>query len=389
MHQQFEKNYRTKVLYQSYANRFLKHNPPSEPLSEKEMDEVYNLYFSRKPHPSYGNASFKAFEQIKESVTSHRGCFGGCSFCAIGSHQGKTISSRSEDSILREIQEITRHNYFKGTITDIGGPSANMYKMSCRAGISQTCLRISCLFPSICPNLNYSHKANRELLEVALLVPKVKHVFVASGIRFDLAMNDRKYIRQISEIHTGGHLKLAPEHVVDSVLKLMQKPSSKTYLQFCEKFEAVSKEIGKNQKIVPYLIVGHPGTSLGDAVELALFLKRNHILPEQIQEFTPTPMAISTTMYYTERDFFSGKRLHIPRGREVRLQKALAQWFMPDNRRLVKEALEKSGRMSAENELFSGKDKSYHERPQKTSHFTKTKQKSAVKPEKRKSKGRR
>jgi uncharacterized radical SAM protein YgiQ len=359
-HQLFEKHNRTKVLYQAFGNRYLRHNPPAEPLSQPEMDEIYGLFYSRKPHPSYGKASFKAFDQIKESVTSHRGCFGGCNFCAIGCHQGKSISSRSQESIINEIKQITEHNYFKGTVSDIGGPSANMYQMSCRQGISKTCPRLSCIYPNICPHLNYNHKPNRDLLDAALNIPKVKHVFVASGIRFDLAMNDKKYIRMISERHSGGHLKLAPEHAVDKVLKLMNKPSATSYLQFCEKFSAISKESGKQQQIIPYLIVGHPGTTLNDAIELALFLKRNGIRPEQVQEFTPTPMSISTTMYYTELDYSTGKKLPVPKGREIRLQKALAQWFMPANRKLVHEALQKAGRLEVEKELYGGKKTETH-----------------------------
>ncbi len=352
MHRVFEDKYRTKSVYQKFGNRYLKHNPPAKPLSKSEMDDLYNLPFSRKPHPVYGKASFKAFDQIKESITSHRGCFGGCSFCAIGAHQGKTISSRSIDSVVKEVQEITEQSYFHGTISDVGGPSANMYDMSCRLGISQTCKRLSCLYPDICSNLNYSHKPNIELLKAVNSVPKVKHVFVASGIRFDLATMDRKYTRLIAEKHIGGHLKLAPEHAVDSVLQVMQKPSSESYLYFCDKFEQISKECGKKQIVIPYLIVGHPGTTIKDAVSLALFLKEHNIRPEQIQEFTPTPMSVSTTMYYTGLNYFSGRPIHVPKGREIRLQKALAQWFVPQNRKLVQEALRIAGLSRLEKEFY-------------------------------------
>ncbi len=352
MHRMFEEHYRTSTIYQKFGNRYLKHNPPAEPLSKQEMDDLYNLPFSRKPHPMYGKAKFKAFDQIKESVTSHRGCFGGCSFCAIGAHQGKSISSRSQKSIVDEVKTISKQQYFHGTISDIGGPSANMYDMSCRLGISQTCKRLSCLYPDICPNLNYSHKPNIELLKAANNVPGVKHLFVASGIRFDLAVMDRKYTRQIAEKHIGGHLKLAPEHAVDSVLQVMQKPSSESYLYFCEKFQKISKECGKKQMVIPYLIVGHPGTTLKDAVKLALFLKENNIRPEQIQEFTPTPMSVSTTMYYTGLNYFTGKPIHVPKGREVRLQKALAQWFVNSNKKLVQEALKKAGMSHLEKEFY-------------------------------------
>ncbi len=345
MNMDFEENYRTKTLYQKFNKRYLKHNPPSHSLSQKEMDFIYDLPYEREPHPKYKGKTIKAFEQIRTSVTSHRGCFGGCNFCAIGYHQGKTIQSRSVDSLKKEITKITEKSYFHGTISDVGGPTANMYKMVCKLGISDTCKRKSCIYPSICPHLETSHNPNIKLLKELERIPKVKHLFIASGIRFDLALLDKKYTKLIAEKHTGGLLKLAPEHKSKKVLKYMFKPDFKMYEEFTEKFLKYSKEFGKKQAIVPYIIVGHPGATLRDTLELAKYLKKKNIKLKQIQEFTPTPMSASTLMYYTGLDT-KGKKLNVPKGREIRLQKALIQWFMPKNKKLVIEALKKLKRLN-------------------------------------------
>ena len=339
-HKIFENHFRNKVLSQKFINRFLIHNPPAHPLSQREMDDIYDLPFTREPHPMYRGKKIPAFLQIQNSVTSHRGCFGGCSFCAIGLHQGKTIQSRSRDSIIKELKDITRKEYFKGTISDIGGPTANMYDMSCKLNISETCQRNSCLFPSICPQLDISHKVQKKLLSSARGLQGIKYVFVSSGIRFDLALYDKKYIHQLAEHHVSGLLKLAPEHKSEKVLKLMCKPSFDLYERFHQYFGTYCKKIGKEQYIVPYLIAGHPGTTLNDTIELAIYLKKNNIKLKQIQEFTPTPMTVSTYMYYTGTDT-KGNKINIPKGREMRLMKALLQWFEPDNKKLVIEALRK------------------------------------------------
>jgi uncharacterized radical SAM protein YgiQ len=342
-HKIFENHYREKVLSQKFGNRFLIHNPPSHPLSQGEMDEIYNLPFTRESHPMYKGKKIPAFLQIQNSVTSHRGCFGGCSFCAIGLHQGKTIQSRSRNSILKELKEITRKEYFKGTISDIGGPTANMYNMHCKINISETCQRNSCLFPSFCSQLDIFHKEQKKLLSSAKKLQGIKHVFVSSGIRFDLALYDKEYIQQLAKHHVSGLLKLAPEHKSEKVLKLMCKPSFNLYEKFRQYFDTYCKKIGKEQYIVPYLVAGHPGATLQDTIELAIYLRKNNIKLKQIQEFTPTPMTASTYMYYTGTDL-KGNKINIPKGREMRLMKALLQWFEPENRKLVIEALRKTHR---------------------------------------------
>ncbi len=343
MHLIYERNYRTKAIYQNFAGRWLKLNPPAEPLSTAEMDTIYNLPFSRQPHPMYVGHKIAAFEQIKTSVTTHRGCFGGCNFCGIGYHQGKSIQSRSAGSILKEIRQIAEKDYFHGTISDLGGPSANMFGMFCRQGISQTCLRTSCLYPEICPQLETDHKPLRSLLKKAARSPEAKHVFVASGIRFDLALTDQQYIRQIAEEHTGGLLKLAPEHKSSKVLALMQKPEFELYQEFLKLFNVFSRQADKKQAIVPYIIIGHPGATLADTIELAVYLKRENVKLRQIQEYIPLPMTASAMMYYTGKDL-QGNNIHIAKGRELRLMKALIQWFEPRNRKLIIEALNNANR---------------------------------------------
>ena len=343
LHDQFEKNHREKTLSLAFAGRYLIHNPPAKPLSSKEMDELYGLPFIREPHPRYKNKKIPAFKQIKNSITSHRGCFGGCSFCAIGSHQGKTISSRSKTSILNEVKELTQKDYFQGTISDVGGPTANMYGMSCKINISETCKRISCLFPQICPSLNTNHKPYRNVLKEVRINSNVKHAFISSGIRFDLGLLDEQFIKDLAEYHTGGLLKLAPEHKSTKVLNYMNKPSFDLYEKFGKYFGTYSKQIGKKQYIVPYIIVGHPGATLQETIDLAIYLKKHKIKLEQIQEFTPTPMTASTMMYYTGMDL-AGNKIHIAKGREIRLMKALAQWYISANKKLIIEALKKAGK---------------------------------------------
>jgi uncharacterized radical SAM protein YgiQ len=342
-HKIFENHFRNKVLSQKFGNRFLIHNPPAHPLSQREMNEIYDFPFTRESHPMYRGKKIPAFLQIQNSVTSHRGCFGGCSFCAIGLHHGKTIQSRSRGSILNELKKITHKEYFKGTISDIGGPTANMYDMHCKLNISETCQRNSCLFPSICSQLDISHKEQKKLLSSARKLQGIKHVFVSSGIRFDLALYDKEYISQLAEHHVSGLLKLAPEHKSENVLKLMCKPSFDLYEKFRQYFGTYCKKIGKEQYIVPYIIAGHPGATLHDTIELAIYLKNNNIKLKQIQEFTPTPMTASTYMYFTGTDL-KGNKINIPKGREMRLMKALLQWFEPENRKLVIESLRKAHR---------------------------------------------
>ncbi|MCF7792776.1 MAG: YgiQ family radical SAM protein [Candidatus Cloacimonetes bacterium] len=343
LYQKFYENNTRKVLSYKFAGKYLLHNKPASPLSKKEIDEIYDLPFIRKPHPMYGKSKNPAFVQIKDSITSHRGCFGGCSFCAIGFHQGKTIQSRSKKSIVSEAKKISNDNEFKGTISDIGGPSANMYGMYCKLDISEICKRNSCLFPQICENLNSSHDQYANVLKECLELNKVNNVYVSSGIRFDLALEDSKFIERISDNHVQGLLKLAPEHKSSKVLDLMNKATFELYEKFGKLFRIYNKKIGKKQFIVPYIIIGHPGETFEDILELAVYLKKNNIKLKQIQEFTPTPMSLSTTMYYTEMDM-EGRNIDIPRGRKIRLRKALVQWFEPSNKKYIIEILRKYDR---------------------------------------------
>lgn len=339
----FYQNQSRKVIYQKFSRRFLKHNKPALPLTQAELDSVYAFPFQRMPHPGYGSKKIPAFEQIKNSVTTHRGCFGGCRFCSINLHQGRTIQSRSRESISNELDSISRTPYFKGTISDLGGPSANMYGLFCKKNPDSDCNRESCLYPAICPQLETSHKQLRKMLRMSYQHPMVKNLFVASGIRFDLALQDPAYIRELAEDYTGGLLKLAPEHQSRNVLDLMGKAGFELYLKFSEIFLKASQKAGKEQYIIPYIMVGHPGETLADTVELAVYLKKQHLRLQQVQEFTPTPMTISTMMYYTGQDL-KGNTIHVPGRREVKLQKALVQWYKKENRKYVKEALQKCGR---------------------------------------------
>ncbi len=307
----------SKTLYQKTANRWLKHNPPAAPLSTAELDAIYALTFTNQPHPVYQGKTIPAFEQIKASITSHRGCYGGCSFCAIACHQGRAVQSRSGESIL---QEASRH---QGTISDVGGPTANMFASSCKLGFPQSCKRRSCLFPAICPNLEYDQSQQIKLLDRISGLPGIRHVYIASGIRHDLALRDEHYLKAIATKYTGGRLKLAPEHSVPKVLKLMGKPEIGLYEEFCAKFYQFTSNAGLKRQVIPYLIIGHPGTTMEDAMELRNWLTRNRIKVEQVQEFTPTPMSISTCMFYTGVDFDTGKPIHIPSPGEIRKQKEL------------------------------------------------------------------
>jgi len=317
MTRQFEDNYRTKTIFQKTAGRWLKHNPPAKPLTTKEMDSIYALPFAYQPHPVYAGHKIPAYEQIKDSITSHRGCYGGCNFCAIACHQGRNIQSRSETSLLKEAQKHT------GTISDVGGPTANMYASFCGLDFPETCKRNSCLVPDICPNLQINHSVQLKILAKIGKLPRIKHLFIASGIRYDMAVNDDNYIEAIATKYTGGRLKLAPEHSVSSVLRLMNKPQIEVFEKFCKKFYFYTNKAGLKSQIIPYLIIGHPGTTMEDAFELRNWLRKNKLKVEQVQEFTPTPMTISTCMYYTGLDYETGKPIHIPKPSEIRRQKEL------------------------------------------------------------------
>ena len=332
MTKKFHQNYKTQILYYRFHERYYLHYPPPEPLTTKELDEIYQLPFQRAPHPKYKGKFIVAFEQIKYSVLSHRGCYGGCSFCCIGLHQGKSIQSRSIASILDEIRTITRKSYFKGTITDLAGPSANMYGTFCKKKVAGSCPQLSCLYPDLCKYLEHQAKPYLELLATARQLPGVANVFVSSGVRFDLALAQPELISELCFFYTPGYLKLAPEHVSSHVLAKMYKPSIKKYLQFTHIFTGYVQKIAKKQYIIPYLIVGFPGTTKGDALELKEFLQKNYLKVEQIQEFTPTPMTIATMMYYTGIDFTTGEKIYVPKGKDIREQKNLAMWWQKQSK---------------------------------------------------------
>jgi uncharacterized radical SAM protein YgiQ len=331
-----------RAIIEPFQKKYLVTTPPDN-LNGKEIDELFFLPFQRAPHPRYNGQKIPAWDFVRFSTISHRGCFGGCAFCAISQHQGKQIISRSEESILKEVETIiTKDPAFKGTILDIGGPTANMYGMSC--GTPEECVRNSCLYPVICPQLKTSHRRLKTLLQRAQKLPGVKKVLTNSGIRYDLALLDPEYMEQVFTHHVGGQLSVAPEHICDSVLKVMNKPGIKAYEEFLQTFRSFNKQKNIKQYIVPYFISSHPGTTLEDMLELALYLKKHHIKVEQVQNFTPTPMTIATTMYYTGIDPFTKKPVHIPRGEERSFQKALLQPQLDSNRRQLIKVLKLLGR---------------------------------------------
>ncbi len=321
-------------------------NPPALPLSEAEMDRVYGLPFTRKPHPSYGGQRIPAYEVVKDSVQIMRGCFGGCTFCSITAHEGRIIQSRSQASVLGEIRQMADDKEFKGVVSDIGGPTANMYQMRCqRPEVEAKCRRLSCVHPTVCKLLGTDHGPLVELMKAARGQEGVKKVLVASGIRMDLARRSREYMRELVEHHVGGHLKVAPEHTDPEVLDLMKKPGVDDFEKFGHEFEKASRRAGKKQFLVPYFIASHPGSSLDSMIELALFLKRNHYQPDQVQDFIPSPFDIAACMYHTGIDPMSGKPVYIAKHlRDRRLQRALLQFFKPENYFEVRRALEKAGR---------------------------------------------
>ena len=343
------------VVVQQHGNRLLVCNPPAFPLTESEMDAVYALPFEKNPHPSY-TETIPAWEQIKTSITSHRGCFGGCAFCAITMHQGKTIQSRSKSSILTEIAAMTSKEWFRGTVSDIGGPTANMYGLGCsNADAMKKCLRESCIFPAICSNLLTSDKPATSLLQAARSLDGVKHTAVSSGVRYDLLEVQSAYFSELTGYHVSGLLKIAPEHLVDHVTDIMRKPGKKAFERFLSRFREESDRVGKRQYIVPYLISGHPGCTLADMLELALILKKMGIQVEQVQDFTPTPGTIATCMFYSGFDPMTGKRVYTATSdREKGLQKSLLLWHLPSERVKVMEALKELGREGEPGLLWSG-----------------------------------
>ncbi len=342
-------------LVQAHGERLLIVNPPALPLETRQLDRLYALPYARLPHHSYSEA-IPAFEQIKFSITSHRGCFGGCAFCAITHHQGKTIQSRSEESILGEVSRLVRHPHFRGTVTDLGGPTANMYGLSCGDATAEAaCRRAGCLYPRPCRNLVASDSRAVRLLRKVRQTLGVKHALVASGVRYDLLEHQQEYFEALLAHHVGGLLKVAPETVCDGVARIMRKPGSGPFSAFLDYFRATSRRLELRQGVVPYFISAHPGCGLSDMVDTALFLRRHRLQVEQVQEFTPTPGTLATCIYHTGIDPFSGDLVHVPRSlEERRLQKALLLWHLPQSRQDVLRALRLCGREEAAKELLGG-----------------------------------
>lgn len=324
-------------------------NPASKPLSQLEMDDVYGLPYMNAAHPVYEkDGGVPAFSEIKFSLTSSRGCFGGCSFCALTFHQGRIIQSRSHESLVKEAEEMTEQPDFKGYIHDVGGPTANFRQPACKKQTERgACVDRQCLFPKPCQNLSADHGDYVSLLRKLRKLPKVKKVFVRSGIRFDYALADKNdiFIKELCEHHISGQLRVAPEHISDNVLRLMGKPSNDVYEAFVNKCAQINKALGSEQYLVPYLMSSHPGSTLKDAVALAEYIRDIGYMPEQVQDFYPTPSTISTCMYYTGVDPRGMKPVYVPKNpHEKAMQRALIQYRRPENYELVKEALIKAGR---------------------------------------------
>ncbi len=338
---------RGKRLVQPHGDTYLVVNPPAAPLTTEELDAVYELPYARAPHPSY-QKEIPALFEVKFSLTSCRGCFGACSFCALTFHQGRVISARSHASLLREAAILTQQPDFKGNIHDVGGPTANFRQPACKKQLkSGVCADRQCLGFEHCKNLMVDHGDYIALLEELSAVPGVKRVFVRSGIRYDYVMYDKSdaFLRALIKNHVSGQLKVAPEHVSDRVLRLMGKPASTLYDRFVAKYMQLNRNLGKEQYIVPYFMSSHPGSDLDAAVELAEYLKRTGQRPEQVQDFYPTPGTLSTCMYYTGFDPRTGERVYVPKSAsEKAMQRALMQYFMPQYRDLARKALEKAGR---------------------------------------------
>ena len=342
------------AIVQQHGDRFIWQNPPAVPLSTEEIDYIYGLPFKRAPHPDYKTFKMPGYEMIRFSVNIMRGCFGGCSFCSIGAHEGKFIQSRSEQSVLDEIEAISCSTpQFTGIISDIGGPSANMYKMKGKDfELCKKCNRQSCLYPKICSNLNTDHSQLLDLYRKSRKIAGIKKVLIGSGVRYDLALRSKKYIRELAAHHTGGYLKIAPEHTQKPVLRFMNKPGVDVFERFIQLFMQYSKEEGKEQYIIPYFIAGHPGTSDQDMLDLAIWLKRNKFRLDQVQNFYPTPMTKAAAMYYSDLDVThriskeSDKIRNVKKGNQRRIQKAFLRYHDPKNWDMLRRVLKQMGKSS-------------------------------------------
>ena len=339
-----------KVLVESYGSRgYVVQNPPALPLTEQELDDVYELPYMRTWHPKYDReGGIPAFSEIKFSLTSNRGCFGGCNFCALTFHQGRVVQARSEDSLSREAKILIQEKDFKGYIHDVGGPTADFTGPACGKQLKKgVCSHRQCLFPEPCPNLKADHTKYIRILKTLRSLPGVKKVFIRSGIRFDYVMADHSdaFLRELVAHHVSGQLRVAPEHVSERVLACMGKPAHAVYEKFVGKFNECNRKSGHEQFILPYFMSSHPGSTLSDAVKLAEYIRDMGFIPEQAQDFYPTPSTVSTCMYYTGKNPLTGKTLHVPRGvHEKAMQRALIQYRLPQNYDLVREALLACGR---------------------------------------------
>nr|NDG06117.1 YgiQ family radical SAM protein [Oxalobacteraceae bacterium] len=341
-----------RALVQAHGDRDVWLNPPPIPLATEEMDHVYDLPYARAPHPAYGDAKIPAWDMIRFSVNIMRGCFGGCTFCSITEHEGRIIQSRSEPSILREIELIRdKTKGFTGTISDLGGPTANMYRLGCKdPSIEQSCRRLSCVYPTICSNLNTDHGKLVQLYRRARAIKGVKKILIGSGLRYDLAVRSPEYVKELATHHVGGLLKIAPEHSEEGPLSKMMKPGMGSYYKFKELFDKYSKEAGKEQYLIPYFIAAHPGTTDEDMVNLAVWLKQNDFRLDQVQSFLPTPLAMATAMYHTRKNPLrkiarDSETVETPRTAKVRrFHKALLRYHDPANWEILREGLRRMGR---------------------------------------------
>ena len=341
-----------RALRQHHGDKDIWLNPPPIPLTTAELDAIYDLPFNRSPHPDYRNNNIPAYEMIRFSVAIMRGCFGGCTFCSITEHEGRIIQSRSEESIIREI-EVMRDTVpgFTGIVSDLGGPTANMYRLACNSEkIESACRRLSCVHPGICENLNTDHAPLVKLYKRARALPGIKRVFIASGLRYDLAVRSPEYVKELATHHVGGYLKIAPEHTESGPLSKMMKPGISTYYRFKEMFDKYSKAAGKEQYLIPYFIAAHPGTTTEDMLNLAIWLKKNGYRADQVQAFLPSPMALATAMWHSERNPLKkvsreGEKVFVPRGLKIRrLHKAFLRYHDANNWPLLREALKQMGR---------------------------------------------
>ena len=354
------------TLVQSVGNRYVVVNPPYSPMTTEELDAVYELPFTRQPHPKYKGKTIPAFDMIRWSVNTHRGCWGGCAFCTISMHQGKFVVSRSLDSILKEVRTLASDPEFKGYLSDLGGPSANMYMMRGKnQELCAKCKRPSCAFPSVCKNMNTDHAPLLEMYRAVDALPSIKKSFIGSGVRYDVVMHrtdseevnrtNAEYARELIKNHVSGRLKVAPEHTSDRVLSVMRKPSFALFKQFKQTFDRINESEHLNQQIIPYFISSHPGCEPIDMAELAIETKRLNFQLEQVQDFTPTPMTLATEMYHTGLDPYTLKPIFVARTKDDKLaQRQFFFWYKPEERRTIKQFLQKIKRTDIADRLFAG-----------------------------------